>query len=131
MGTGDEPPGRTRAALSVIRESEQVIGYDDMVPRQEICDLEAALAHYRADEEFRKKAGLKPRLAWVRYDIACTLVQINGGASIDLAHAALEEALGIAQELGMVTLLKLIDEKALELEAIVSKRAQLNSLCRT
>ena len=42
--------------------------------------------------------------------------------AIDLAHAALEEARGIAQELGMVA-----HEKALELEAIVSKRAQLNS----
>ena len=44
--------GEYGAALSLIRESEQVIGYDDLFPPQEICELAGYIfAFYNGDTE--------------------------------------------------------------------------------
>ena len=83
-----------------------------------IGDIENALARFRDAEQFYERAGYLPRLAWARYDIARTLMKAGDADSSGEARAALKSADKIARDLGMIPLLKLVEEKTAEIDAV-------------
>ena len=81
-----------------------------------IGDIEGSLACFRDDEEFNLKAGFTALVAWSRYDMACTLIELGNAESIQKARTVLCNARAGAEKLGMVPLTKLIEEKTEELK---------------
>ena len=90
-------------------------------------DYSGALSEYRAVEAVYERANYLPLLAWLRFDIALTLMEISDADSLQHARAALESAQEIAADLGMVVLLNKAEEKKTELESIDIRPAATDS----
>ena len=73
---------------------------------QAMGELDKAVAHYEDALAFCRKAGYRPQLAWNCHDHADTLLQRNNSGDRDEATSLLDEALDIAQELGMRPLME-------------------------
>jgi DNA-binding CsgD family transcriptional regulator len=92
-----------------------------------IGDLDASLRYLAFPEEYYEKSGMQASLAWVRYDIACTLLEMGDNKSLNGAKDRLERAGSIAHELDMIPLSKLIEEKSMELESLLTDEARSES----
>jgi DNA-binding CsgD family transcriptional regulator len=92
-----------------------------------LADYSGALSEYRAVEAVYEQGNYLPLLAWVRFDIALTLMEIAGADSLQHARAALESAREIAANLGMIVLLKMTEEKKTELVSIEIKPVATDS----
>lgn len=89
-----------------------------------IGDFDASLRYLEQAEKLDETAGRDAVLAWTRYDIACTLIEMGDDTALHRAGEKLENAGRLARELGMVTLEKLIHRKTADLASITGKRDQ-------
>ena len=65
-----------------------------------------ASAHVESGIEFRRSAGYRPELGWTCADYAGFLLERRESDDPERAHTFQDEALAIAQELGMRPLLE-------------------------
>ena len=68
---------------------------------QTMAQLDTAADHFEDALAFCRRAGYRPELAWICHDYADTLLERNNSEDRDKATSLLDEALDIAQELGM------------------------------
>ncbi len=78
-------------------------------------DTDLAEKHFEAAIEFCEKAGYRPELAWTCADYAKFLVERNSPGDREKATELQDEAIAIAQEIGM----KLLLERVLAQRAIL------------
>ena len=82
--------------------------------------LDQAVSHFEDSLDFCRKAGYRPNLAWTCYDYADTLISRGGTGDRERANTLLDDALAIADELGMRPLM---ERAALRQEALQTQPA--------
>jgi DNA-binding NarL/FixJ family response regulator len=89
-----------------------------------IGDFDASLRYLEQAEELDETAGRDAVLAWTRYDIACTLIEMGDDTALYRAGEKLRNAGRLVRELGMATLENLTDRKTGDLASITGNRDQ-------
>jgi DNA-binding CsgD family transcriptional regulator len=68
-------------------------------------DLDLAISHFRFGASFCRKAGIRPELAWIDFELAEALLLRGSDGDQDAVEPAIHEAESIATELSMTPLL--------------------------
>lgn len=81
-------------------------------------DYDAAIEHFRVFDEFHLRVGAVRDLALRRYDVADVYIELGDPESLRAARNKLSSARSLAEQYGMVMLLRLVHERLAVLDSV-------------